>query len=68
MWSSVVYEPGEGITCTVSGAFILVLQQYTYLGLTMTVDLNFNAIVQDGKEKATNAYHAMRQFFTRSYI
>lgn len=64
----VVYGPGESVGCSVSGTSVILLQQYTYLDLPMTVNLDLNAIVQDRKEKATNGHHAMRQFLMRRHI
>lgn len=55
-----VYGPGEGVSCSVSGTSIPLLQQYTYLDLSMTVDLDLNAIVQERNEREPNAYHVMR--------
>lgn len=37
-------------------------------GLPMTAGFDLIAIVQDGKGKATNAYHVIRPFLTRKHF
>lgn len=64
----VVYRPEEGVSCNVSGTTLQTLQQYTYLGVPMTVDLDLNVIMQDRKRRAPIFYHAMRPFLTRRQI
>lgn len=45
-----VYDmPGEGVRCSMFGTTVLLMQQYTYLILQMTADLDLSVIVQDKK-------------------
>lgn len=57
MWASVVLlcMDLEKVLAALSGTSVPIVQQYTYLGLSMTIDLDLNDIVQDRKEKATNS-------------
>lgn len=64
----VVFDSAEGVNCPMNGHGSLSVQQYNYLGLPMTTSLVLNATVQDRKEKATNAYHAMRRFLMSRHI
>lgn len=57
-------ELGEGVICTASVTSMSVQQQYTYLGLPMTTNLDSNVIVQDREEVKTNAHRAMRPSLT----
>lgn len=66
--NAMTYGPVGDVNCTVSVAFIPTLQQHTCLGLPMAVDLDLTAIVQDGRENATDVYHDLRPFSPPRHI
>lgn len=51
----VVYAPGKSVICSVPCTLVLSVEKYTYLGLTMTADLDLNTVVQNEEGKGNQS-------------